>query len=265
VSTYHYTITYKPRVGHINADVLSRLRLPEASSSISLPGDATPDLLVRVNKGTWMIYDYSYMAILDGRDGRELWALNSTLTGMMSGLSLASDAHGWDAAVFLSVGSDPNDGSDYPWESNSSVSESSGVEQKPNMSESTSSDLELGPNTFSDTARTDGGQQSETPKGTPEGTTKVRAARHSAKQECTRVYFEGPGSKVCPWYEWLVDGEGVTIMREKRHGDDGDDDDDGEEEEEEEGSGGEKDSELSVLMHAGILQDHTPLSRHNGL
>ena len=200
-----------------------------------------------------MIYDYSYVAILDGKDGRELWALNSTLTGMMSGLSLASDTNGWDAAVFLSVGTDPNDGSDYPWEYNSTMSDPSVIEH---VSETGPSDLEQGPNTFSDTADADGDQKPKTPAGTekrgqnlspPERTTKLRAPRHSSKQECTRVYFEGPGSKVCPWYEWVEDGEGGALVREKRHGDGGDDgdDDDGEAEE---GSAEGEDCESSVLL-----------------
>ena len=67
--------------------------------------DSTPDLLVRINHGVWDdYYNYSTVAILDGRNGDELWHLHSVKTGMMSSLSLASDHLGADAAVFIAVG-----------------------------------------------------------------------------------------------------------------------------------------------------------------
>lgn len=49
-------------------------------------------------------YNYSTVAILDGRNGDELWHLHSVKTGMMSSLSLAADRPGADAAVFIAVG-----------------------------------------------------------------------------------------------------------------------------------------------------------------
>ena len=42
LSTYSYTIAYKPGGDHINADVLSRLPLPEAPSEVPLPGETVP-------------------------------------------------------------------------------------------------------------------------------------------------------------------------------------------------------------------------------
>ena len=82
-----------------------------SSSSSSIPAplfynsDSTPDLLVRVNVGEWNTYNYSYVAVLDGRNGDTLWRLYSTQTGMMSSLSLASDHPGGDGLLFISVGS----------------------------------------------------------------------------------------------------------------------------------------------------------------
>lgn len=67
--------------------------------------DSTPDLLVRINHGVWHDhYNYSTVAILDGRNGDELWHIHSVKTGMMSSLSLASDHLGADGAVFIAVG-----------------------------------------------------------------------------------------------------------------------------------------------------------------
>ncbi len=54
-----------------------------------------------------MEYNYSYVAILDGRDGSQLWTLNSTHTGLMSSLSLQAHAHGEDAVVFFAIGRQP--------------------------------------------------------------------------------------------------------------------------------------------------------------
>ena len=39
LSAYSYTITYNPGGDHINADVLSRLPLPETPSDVPLPGE----------------------------------------------------------------------------------------------------------------------------------------------------------------------------------------------------------------------------------
>ena len=67
--------------------------------------DSTIDLLVRVNVGHWMAYNSSYMAVLDGRNGRELWTLDSVSTGMMSGLSLAAaGSPGHDGMMFITIG-----------------------------------------------------------------------------------------------------------------------------------------------------------------
>ena len=222
--------------------------------------DDTPDLLVRVNKGQWEDYDYSYMAVLDGRDGRELWTLNSSRTGMMSGLSIASDTHGWDATVFLSIGTPPDDGSEYPWVFNDTTSDSHssiGMKQGLDRSETVSDGLGVGhKNSVDDTQ---GGGELEEKKERIERAegdnvlaSRPRVARSSSDSaRCSRVYFEGPGSKVCRWYEWLVDGEGRPFVRVKRHGDDNDDDggeaveagDEGEE------SGGGKDGELLLSCH----------------
>ena len=233
--------------------------------------DSTPDLLVRVNKGEWDKYDYSYMAVLDGRDGKELWTLNSSRTGMMSGLSIASDTHGWDAAVFLSIGTPPDDGSEYPWVFSGTVSDphsSNEMEQGPDRSKTVSGGLGVGPKDPADTQGSQKltSQEKEERAGRGEGgnapASRPRVARYSSdSDQCTRVYFEGPGSKVCRWYEWLVDGEGRPFVRVKRHSDDGDGDDgdggeaveDGNEGEE---SGGGRDGEFqSYSMYTPLYHE----------
>ena len=67
-------------------------------------GDDTPDLLIRVNKGAWMLYDYSYIAVIDGRDGRELWTFNSSQAVMASSLTVASSVRGSDGMLFIAHG-----------------------------------------------------------------------------------------------------------------------------------------------------------------
>ena len=215
---------------------------------------------MRVNKGEWDKYDYSYMAVLDGRDGGELWTLNSSRTGMMSGLSIASDTHGSDAAVFLSIGTPPGDGSEYPWVFNGTVSDSHSsneMEQGPDRSKTVSGGLGVGPKDPPDAqgSKKLTSQEKEERADRDEGgnapASRPRVARYSSDR-CTRVYFEGPGSKVCRWYEWLVDGGGRPFVRVKRHEDDDDDGDgeameDGDEGEE---SGGGRDGEFhSYSMH----------------
>ena len=198
--------------------------------------DNTPDFLVRVNKGQWENYDYSYMAVLDGRDGRELWTLNSSRTGMMSGLSIASNTHGWDATVFLSIGTPPDDGSEYPWVFNdtSNSHSSIGMKQGLDRSETVSDGLGVGHKDSVDGTQGDEKltsqerERMERAEGDNVPASRPRVARSSSDSaRCSRVYFEGPGSKVCRWYEWLVDGEGRPFVRVKRHGDDDDGDGDG--------------------------------------
>ena len=67
-------------------------------------GDDTPDLLIRVNKGAWMLYDYSYIAVIDGRNGQELWTFNSSQALMASSLTVASSVRGNDGMLFIAHG-----------------------------------------------------------------------------------------------------------------------------------------------------------------
>lgn len=78
--------------------------------------DDTPDLLIRVNKGAWMIYDYSYIAVIDGRNGQELWTLNSSQALMASCLTLASTDRGEDGMLFVAHGGlHPNNHRETRW------------------------------------------------------------------------------------------------------------------------------------------------------
>ena len=63
--------------------------------------DETPDLFLRVNIGEWHDYDYSYVVIIDGTDGKALWAMNSSYATMQSAVTLMSVNHSQDAVVFF--------------------------------------------------------------------------------------------------------------------------------------------------------------------
>ena len=63
--------------------------------------DDTPDLFLRVNIGEWRDYNYSYVAIIDGTDGKALWAMNSSYATMQSAVALMSVNHSQDAVVFF--------------------------------------------------------------------------------------------------------------------------------------------------------------------
>jgi len=63
--------------------------------------DDTPDIFLRVNIGEWDDYNYSYVVIIDGTDGKALWAMNSSYATMQSAVTLMSVNHSQDAVVFF--------------------------------------------------------------------------------------------------------------------------------------------------------------------
>jgi len=63
--------------------------------------DNTPDLFLRVNIGEWSDYKYSYVVIVDGKNGEALWAMNSSYATMQSAVTLMSENHVQDAVVFF--------------------------------------------------------------------------------------------------------------------------------------------------------------------
>ena len=63
--------------------------------------DDIPDFFLRVNIGEWDDYDYSYVVIIDGADGKALWAMNSSYATMQSAVTLMSVNHSQDAVVFF--------------------------------------------------------------------------------------------------------------------------------------------------------------------
>lgn len=71
--------------------------------------DDVLDVVVRLNKGRWMTYDYSYMGVLDGTNGNLLWSLNCTSATMSSPLTLLSKKKGHDAMVFVGIGCESYD------------------------------------------------------------------------------------------------------------------------------------------------------------
>ena len=202
--------------------------------------DDTPDLMVRVNVGIWGMYNFSYVAILNGSDGRSLWTLNSTLTGMMSGVSLVSDQHGHDGALFISVGTAPTHLSESQATDLESVLKAGLREGESNDAKSDSgtkspengdSETELGntgvgsqvaeernrkrparsPSRSTDSRSASLPHQSSRDAGTPSNS--HESSEHS---RCSHPYVEGAESPECRWYEWLSVG-GEAFTRERRH------------------------------------------------
>ena len=66
--------------------------------------DNVPDLLVRANFGTWNVYQYSNIAILDGVNGEMLWTMRSTGSVMSSSIVLRAQHPGNDGALFVTLG-----------------------------------------------------------------------------------------------------------------------------------------------------------------
>ena len=66
--------------------------------------DNTPDIIIRPNKGKWMHYDYSYLAVADGRTGDLLWTFNSSFLAATSPVTILNRKRGYDGMVFLTSG-----------------------------------------------------------------------------------------------------------------------------------------------------------------
>ena len=67
--------------------------------------DSIPDLMISSNVGEWNKYNNVTSAkVIDGRDGAELWNLDSTHYSMSSGLSIAANTPGFDAMLFFGIG-----------------------------------------------------------------------------------------------------------------------------------------------------------------
>lgn len=69
--------------------------------------DDTYDLVIRINKGKWMVYDYSYIAIADGKTGSLLWTFNSSQAVMTSAITVHNKNKGQDGVLFISIGQSP--------------------------------------------------------------------------------------------------------------------------------------------------------------
>ena len=78
------------------------------SSSVPCPvffnDDNIPDILVRVNFGAWNVYQYSDVAILEGKSGTVLWTMRSSNAVMSSSVVLRAHHHGNDGTVFVTLG-----------------------------------------------------------------------------------------------------------------------------------------------------------------
>ena len=66
--------------------------------------DNTPDIVIRPNKGHWMHYSYSYVAVADGRTGDLLWTFNSSQSVMTSPITILSKNQGQDGLLFIASG-----------------------------------------------------------------------------------------------------------------------------------------------------------------
>ena len=51
-----------------------------------------------------MIYDYSYMAVVDGSTGEMMWTFNSSQAVMTSAITILSKKRGQDGMVFIAMG-----------------------------------------------------------------------------------------------------------------------------------------------------------------
>ena len=81
-------------------------------SPLNFNNDNIPDFLFRFNKGKWMMYDYSYMAVIDGSNGELLWSLNCSLGAMGSAITVKSNKPGHDGMLFLASGCKINENSE---------------------------------------------------------------------------------------------------------------------------------------------------------
>ena len=73
-------------------------------SPLNFNNDNIPDYLYQFNKGKWMMYDYSYMAVIDGSNGELLWSLNCLKGAMSSAITIKSSKRGHDGMLFFGSG-----------------------------------------------------------------------------------------------------------------------------------------------------------------
>lgn len=73
-------------------------------SPINFNDDETMDFVVQFNKGKWMNYDYSYVAVIDGADGKMLWSMNCSMGSMASPVTIKSKQRGDDGMLFIGNG-----------------------------------------------------------------------------------------------------------------------------------------------------------------
>lgn len=66
--------------------------------------DDTLDLVVRLNKGQWMIYDSSNLGVLDGNNGTLLWSLECSYAAMSSPVTIRNKKKGHDGIMFIGTG-----------------------------------------------------------------------------------------------------------------------------------------------------------------
>ncbi len=179
-----------------------------------------------------MEYDYSYMAVLDGRDGSELWTLNSTHTGMMSGLSLQAHTPGEDAMVFIALGRQSDSQTPTPTPQTAPSNQTT----TQNLVEGLSA-LRVGLDTNPDSPRAEPHHEgpNEGEGGNPAQTRSRRSkdanpryqdqqrpgGKPRPKDEKCRSVFEAAVSEVCRREEWW-EVERVR-ERERRHGEDEED------------------------------------------
>lgn len=75
-------------------------------SPLHFNDDDIPDYLLRLNKGKWLNYDYSYLAVIDGSNGQLLWSLNCSMGAMGSAITVKSREKGQDGVIFMASGCD---------------------------------------------------------------------------------------------------------------------------------------------------------------
>ena len=89
---------------YVSIDLISIYLFHSIPAPLYFNDDDIPDYLIRFNKGKWIIYDYSYMGVVDGENGNLLWSFNCSMGAMASGVTVKNKKKGHDGMLFFANG-----------------------------------------------------------------------------------------------------------------------------------------------------------------